>query len=111
MPILAECERLGLGLEVEEVEVVGTALAVVEADVEGYARTHIIFPATIYGIAEGALFDAGVSYPHSVQLPYLIKAALARKSAGIVGMENALWPNVHIHDGTSPPRSYQLRIH
>ncbi len=32
MPILAECERLGLGLEVEEVEVVGTALAVVEAD-------------------------------------------------------------------------------
>ncbi|OJT15038.1 hypothetical protein TRAPUB_8481 [Trametes pubescens] len=76
-------------------------LAVVEADVEGYARTHIIFPATIYGIAEGALFDAGVSYPHSVQLPYLIKAALARKSAGIVGMENALWPNVHIHDGTA----------
>ncbi|KAL1940276.1 hypothetical protein VTO73DRAFT_9228 [Trametes versicolor] len=73
-------------------------LAVVEADVEGYAHTHIIFPATIYGIAEGALFDAGVAHPHSVQLPYLIKAALARKAAGIVGMENALWPNVHIHD-------------
>lgn len=79
-------------------------LAVVEADVEGYAHTHIIFPATIYGIAEGALFDAGVAHPHSVQLPYLIKAALARKAAGIVGMENALWPNVHIHDGTSSSR-------
>ncbi|KAI0635945.1 NAD-P-binding protein [Trametes polyzona] len=73
-------------------------LLVVEADEQGYARTHIVLPSTIYGIAQGALFDAGVSNPHSIQIPYLIKAALDRKRAGVVGPGKALWPDVHIHD-------------
>ncbi|KAI0767991.1 NAD-P-binding protein [Trametes elegans] len=73
-------------------------LLVIEADTQGYARTHIIFPSTIYGIAEGPLFDAGVSNPHSIQIPYLIKASLDRKQAGIVGKGVSLWPDVHIHD-------------
>ncbi|OJT06574.1 hypothetical protein TRAPUB_2569 [Trametes pubescens] len=73
-------------------------LLIIEADTQGYARTHIIFPSTIYAIAEGSLFDAGVSNPHSIQIPYLIKAALARKQAGVVGKGKALWPDVHIHD-------------
>ncbi|KAI0649448.1 NAD-P-binding protein [Trametes meyenii] len=73
-------------------------LLVIAADTEGYARTHIIFPSTIYAIAEGALFDAGVSNPYSIQIPLLIKAALDRKRAGVVGKGKPLWPDVHIHD-------------
>ncbi|KAL1944844.1 hypothetical protein VTO73DRAFT_2464 [Trametes versicolor] len=73
-------------------------LLVLEADTQGYTRSHIVFPSTIYGIAEGALFDAGVSNRHSIQIPYLIKAALARKHAGMVGRGQARWPNVHIDD-------------
>ncbi|KAI0635600.1 NAD-P-binding protein [Trametes polyzona] len=73
-------------------------LLVVDADTQGYARTHIILPSTIYGIAEGALFDAGAANPHSIQIPNLIKAALGRKRAGVVGKGKALWPDVHIHD-------------
>ncbi|KAI0360218.1 NAD-P-binding protein [Trametes cingulata] len=73
-------------------------LAIMEADAQGYVRAHIILPSTIYGIAQGALFDAGVSNPHSIQIPYLIKASLDRKRAGVVGPGKALWPDVHIHD-------------
>ncbi|KAI0766951.1 NAD-P-binding protein [Trametes elegans] len=73
-------------------------LLVIEADAQGYARTHIIFPSTVYSIAQGPLFDAGISNPHSMQIPYLIRAALGRKRAGIVGEGNVLRPNVHILD-------------
>ncbi|KAI0767992.1 hypothetical protein BD413DRAFT_614675 [Trametes elegans] len=31
---------------------------VVDADTQGYARTHSIFPSTIYDISQGTLFDA-----------------------------------------------------
>ncbi|KAI0661778.1 NAD-P-binding protein [Cubamyces menziesii] len=73
-------------------------LTIIEADQEGYVRSHIILPSTIYGIAKGPLFDAGVSNPHSIQIPLLIKASLARKQAGMVGEGKALWPDVHIDD-------------
>lgn len=74
-------------------------LHVINADEQGYARTHIVFPAVIYGIAQHALVDAGVSNAHSVQVPGMIKAALDRKRAGMVGKGKALWPDVHIDDG------------
>ncbi|KAI0331860.1 NAD-P-binding protein [Cubamyces sp. BRFM 1775] len=73
-------------------------LTIVEADQEGYVRSHIILPSTIYGIAKGALFDAGVSNPHSIQIPLVIKASLDRKQAGMIGQGKALWPDVHIDD-------------
>ncbi|KAI0327641.1 NAD-P-binding protein [Cubamyces sp. BRFM 1775] len=73
-------------------------LAIMEADEQGYVRAHIILPSTIYGLAQGSLFDAGVSNPHSIQIPSLIKAALQRKQAGMVGLGKAIWPDVHIDD-------------
>ncbi|KAI9061107.1 NAD-P-binding protein [Trametes sanguinea] len=73
-------------------------LTIVEADEQGYVRAHIILPSTIYGIAEGSLFDAGVSNRHSIQIPLLIKGSLDRKRAGVVGLGKALWPDVHISD-------------
>ncbi|OSC98275.1 NAD-P-binding protein [Trametes coccinea BRFM310] len=73
-------------------------LAIIEADEQGYVRAHIILPSTIYGIAEGPLFEAGVSNPHSIQIPLIIKGSLDRKRAGIVGLGKAIWPDVYIHD-------------
>ncbi|KAI0719155.1 NAD(P)-binding protein [Cerioporus squamosus] len=73
-------------------------LRVVKADNNHFARCYIVLPSTIYGIADHALVQAGVSNPHSIQIPTLIKAALARKRAGVVGKGKSLWPDVHIHD-------------
>ncbi|KAL7278982.1 hypothetical protein ACG7TL_006814 [Trametes sanguinea] len=73
-------------------------LTIMEADQQGYVRAHIILPSTIYGIAEGPLFEAGVSNPHSIQIPLLIKGSLDRKRAGVVGLGKALWPDVNIND-------------
>ncbi|KAF9806336.1 hypothetical protein IEO21_08716 [Rhodonia placenta] len=73
-------------------------LAIVAADEQGYARTHIILPSTIYGQAKGPLFDAGVSNPFSIQIPNLIRASIGRKQGGVVGQGKAIWPDVHIDD-------------
>jgi hypothetical protein len=61
--------------------------------------TYIILPSTIYGIATGKLVDLGVQHSHSQQLPGLIKAALARGQAGMVGEGKNIWPNVNIEEG------------
>ena len=73
-------------------------LLLVQADSEGYVRSHIIAPSTIYGIAQHSLVGAGIANSHSLQIPALIKASLARKRAGMVGEGKALWPDVHIDD-------------
>ncbi|KAI0787443.1 NAD-P-binding protein [Fomes fomentarius] len=73
-------------------------LRIVDADQKGYIRSHIILPSTIYGTANHELVVGGVSNPHSIQVPLLIRAALDRKRAGVVGKGRALWPDVHIDD-------------
>jgi len=73
-------------------------LAVVEADEQGYARTYIVVPSTIYGLASGPLVDAGISNPFSIQIPNIIRASLDRKQGGVVGLGKALWPDVHVDD-------------
>ncbi|KAF9069216.1 NAD(P)-binding protein [Rhodocollybia butyracea] len=73
-------------------------LMVVGADVEGYTKTYIILPATIWGIATGPLFDSGISNKQSQQIPALIGASLDRGHAGMVGLGKNIWPNVEIHE-------------
>ncbi|KAI0701894.1 NAD(P)-binding protein [Cerioporus squamosus] len=73
-------------------------LLITEADTQGYLRAHIILPSTIYGFATHALVRACVSNGISIQIPFLIRASLARKQAGMVGQGKALWPDVHIDD-------------
>ncbi|KAI0701895.1 NAD-P-binding protein [Cerioporus squamosus] len=73
-------------------------LLITEADTQGYLRAYIILPSTIYGLAKHSLVRAGVSNGISIQIPYLIRASLARKQAGMVGQGKALWPDVHIDD-------------
>jgi hypothetical protein len=61
---------------------------------------YIILPSTIYGIATGKLVELGIQNPHSVQIPGLINASLARGQGGMVGLGKNIWPNVNIEDGT-----------
>ncbi|KAJ7154106.1 hypothetical protein C8R46DRAFT_1118699 [Mycena filopes] len=73
-------------------------LAITEADAEGYIKSYIVLPSTIYGLATGLLVEIGVQNPHSQQIPSLISAALDRGRAGVVGKGKNLWPNVEIHE-------------
>ncbi|KAL5486104.1 hypothetical protein ACEPAI_7148 [Sanghuangporus weigelae] len=75
-------------------------IEVASADKAGYARTYIILPSTIYGIANNGLTEAGIQNPHSIQVPVLIRTSLARGQGGMVGLGKNKWPNVHIDDVT-----------
>ena len=67
----------------------------------GYVKVYIVLPSTIYGLEKNPLVDAGIMHPQSQQIPRLIRAALARHRAGMVGEGKNIWPNVHINDGES----------
>ncbi|KAK7044260.1 hypothetical protein VNI00_007982 [Paramarasmius palmivorus] len=73
-------------------------LEILAADKEGYIKSYIILPSTIYSIAEGPLFTAGISNSHSAQIPAIVRASLDRKRAGMVGGGHNLWPNVNVHE-------------
>jgi len=73
-------------------------LEIVKADKEGYARTYIILPSMIYGIATGRLVDLGIQNKFSIQIPSLVRAALGRGRGGMVGAGTNIWGNVHIQD-------------
>jgi nucleoside-diphosphate-sugar epimerase len=55
-------------------------------------KTAVVLPPLIYGIGTG-LFNRT-----SIQLPYLIEAALERHQAGMIGVGEGTWNNVHIAD-------------
>ncbi|PFH53083.1 hypothetical protein AMATHDRAFT_84076 [Amanita thiersii Skay4041] len=73
-------------------------LEVIEADRQGYLKLYLVYPVTIYGIADHALAKAGIANPHSIQIPALIQASLSRGQAGMVGLGRNIWHNVHIDD-------------
>ncbi|KAJ7158829.1 hypothetical protein C8R46DRAFT_1110467 [Mycena filopes] len=73
-------------------------LALVEADSQGYVKTYIILPSTIYGFASGPLVEAGLQNPRSQQIPTLVDVSLQRKQGGTVGKGKNWWGNVHIDD-------------
>ncbi|KAH9003176.1 hypothetical protein EDB86DRAFT_3073655 [Lactarius hatsudake] len=73
-------------------------LEVVAADKEGYVRTYIVLPSTIYGIATGKLFDLGISHAYSQQLPVAIRASVDRGQGGVIGEGKNIWPNVEVHE-------------
>ena len=66
-----------------------------------YIKSYIVLPSTIYGLTTGKLADMRVQNPHSVQIPFLINASLARGRAGIVGEGKNVWPNVNIDESES----------
>lgn len=64
----------------------------------GYARSYIILPSTIWGIAKNPLVDAGIMNPLSQQIPDLIKTALPRRRTGVVGTGLTQRSNVNIDE-------------
>ncbi|KAK7033075.1 hypothetical protein R3P38DRAFT_3313147 [Favolaschia claudopus] len=72
--------------------------ALVEADSEGYVKTFIILPSTIYGFASGPLVEAGLQNYRSQQIPRLVDVSLKRGQGGMVGKGKNVWGNVHIDD-------------
>ncbi|KAI0694390.1 NAD-P-binding protein [Cerioporus squamosus] len=73
-------------------------LLILDADTQGYVRGYLVNPSTIYGAPTHALVAAGITNTHSIQIPVLIQASLARKQAGMVGAGKAIWPNIHVDD-------------
>ncbi|EPQ52538.1 NAD P-binding protein [Gloeophyllum trabeum ATCC 11539] len=73
-------------------------IAIVEASKEGYARTHIVVPPTIFGRASGPLFEKGICNPGSIQIPSLIQVAWHRKASGLMGEGKNLWSLVSVDD-------------
>ncbi|KAF7790005.1 hypothetical protein EIP86_000953 [Pleurotus ostreatoroseus] len=73
-------------------------LAVIKADTEGYVKSYLITPSTVFGVQKTPFVDAGIQNTHSIQIPWLIRAALGRGQAGMVGKGLSIWNAVHIED-------------
>ncbi|KAH9945012.1 uncharacterized protein BXZ73DRAFT_95999 [Epithele typhae] len=76
-------------------------IPIVEADVAGYIRAHIVAPSVVYGVAKHALVDAGIANPFSMCGQLLARAAIKRGRPVIVGEGKCSWSHVHIDDSTN----------
>ncbi|KAF8158469.1 hypothetical protein B0H34DRAFT_846653 [Crassisporium funariophilum] len=73
-------------------------IPVVEADQEGYLKSYLIIPGTVYGEVSGPLIDLGIQNPNSIQFPSIIKASIARKQGGYFGKGLNRWPGVEVNN-------------
>ncbi|KAJ7870909.1 NAD-binding protein [Mycena olivaceomarginata] len=73
-------------------------LEIFSADDEGYIKSYIIIPTTVYGVAIGPLVESGIQKPQTTVLPPLIAASLDRGQAGMVGDGKNVWQNVELRD-------------
>jgi nucleoside-diphosphate-sugar epimerase len=69
-----------------------TDISVIETGLATSVRTYIIMPPTIYGVGSG-LFNT-----MSIQIPTLMRTAIAKGRAEVVGAGAARWSHVHIAD-------------
>jgi len=72
--------------------------AIVAAAEEGYARTWIILPSTIWGLVDNIFVKEGLQNPQSQQIPGAIKLAVQLGKAVYVGEGKNVWPHVHIDE-------------
>ncbi|THH10441.1 hypothetical protein EW145_g1343 [Phellinidium pouzarii] len=98
-------EKVYDDMKIEEIEALPSSQlhravdsAIVSADKEGFVKTYIVFPSTVYGIAKNGFTEAGLQNPISIQVPQIIRAGLDRGQGGMVGLGKNMWPNVHIDD-------------
>lgn len=73
-------------------------LALLQGDKDGYVRTYIVLPSTIYGLAKTKLVEMGIQNRRYMQIPQIIRASIGRGQGGMVGEGRNIWPNVHIDD-------------
>ncbi|VDB99967.1 unnamed protein product [Peniophora sp. CBMAI 1063] len=71
---------------------------IVKADQEGYIRSFIVLPSTIWGILTGPVAEAGIAHVHSRQIPEAIVIGMKRGQGGMVGKGLNVWPHVEIHE-------------
>ncbi|KAF7326195.1 NmrA domain-containing protein [Mycena kentingensis (nom. inval.)] len=73
-------------------------LELLAADDEGYIRSYIVLPSTVFGIAKTPLVDAGIQNPHTTLLTHFVPPAIARGQGGFIGEGNNIWGNVEVHE-------------
>jgi hypothetical protein len=60
-------------------------LEIVKADAAGICKSYIVLPSTIWGEGKGELYEKEISNSFSQQIPNMIRAALDRGQAGVIG--------------------------
>ncbi|KAI0789841.1 NAD(P)-binding protein [Abortiporus biennis] len=73
-------------------------LEIVAADKEGYVKSYIVLPSSIYGIAHNILVDDGLAKKASFAMLPLIQIAAVRGEVGVVGKGLNVWGAVHIDE-------------
>ena len=73
-------------------------LEIVKADAAGVLKSYIILPSTIWGEGTGEVFSSEIANSFSQQMPGMIRNALDRGRAGMVGKGANIWPHVAISD-------------
>jgi len=71
---------------------------IMAAEEEGYARTWIIYPPTIWGLADNIFVKEGLQKPDSQQIPAIIGLAAKLGKAAYVGEGQNIWPHVRIDE-------------
>lgn len=65
---------------------------------DGYVRTFIIIPSTVWGLQRGPLVDAGIGNRHSQALPSIIRTSIERGQGGVIGKGLNVWSHVEVHE-------------
>lgn len=71
---------------------------ILDAAKEGYVRTWIVFPSTIWGLADNVFVKEGLQKPNSQQIPARIRLAVKLGKAVYVGEGKNIWSHVHIDE-------------
>jgi len=70
-------------------------LEIVAADKEGYVKSYIVLPSTIWGIASNILTEKGLQNPRSQQVPLLVSTSVQRGVAALIGQGLNVWPHIY----------------
>ncbi|KAJ7923627.1 hypothetical protein B0H13DRAFT_56126 [Mycena leptocephala] len=73
-------------------------LELLHADDEGYIKSYIVLPTTVWGIPTGALVDGGIQNWQNSMLNFLLTPSLARGQGGMVGEGRNVWKNVEVNE-------------
>jgi len=71
---------------------------IVAAAEEGYVRTWIVLPSTIWSLVDNVFVREGLQKPDSQQIPNRIKLAVKLGKAVYTGEGKNVWPHVHIEE-------------
>ncbi|KAF5314916.1 hypothetical protein D9619_006947 [Psilocybe cf. subviscida] len=73
-------------------------IPLIEADKEGYVKTYIVTPGTLFGYPTGPVKDAGIQNIHSIQLPWVIRPSIQRKQGAYFGKGLNKWSAADVNE-------------